>query len=240
MSNAPIQAAPPRSKHAWNALDPIRHRPRIYICAAVMVLVYFAIPFEMRMATRALLAWNVGALLFIGLIGWMTTRSTGESIKAHAALEDENQWVLLVVGTAAACAALAAIVAELGAVKDMAGFNKAAHIGLTGLTILSAWTFIHLLFALHYAHEYYVDPDGDPTTEPNARKGLNFPGDEEPTYGDFLYYSFVIGCACATADVNTTSKVMRRTTLAHGVVSFFFNTVILALTINIGAGLIGT
>jgi uncharacterized membrane protein len=229
---------PSRPEGRLRFFEAIRHRPRIYICGGVTVLVYLAIPQDVRVATRALLAWNIGALLFIALVGWMMARSTEQAIRAHAALEDENRWTLLVVGTAAACAALAAIVSELGAVKDMTGFNKAAHIALTGGTILSAWTFIHVLFALHYAQEYYADQDADPTTAPENRAGLRFPGDEAPTYGDFLYYAFVIGCACATADVETISKVMRRTTLAHGVVAFFFNTIILALTINIGAGLV--
>jgi uncharacterized membrane protein len=167
----------------------------------------------------------------------MAAHATLDSMQAHAAQEDENQWVLLVVGTVAACAALAAIVAELGAVKDLVGWNKGAHIGLTAVTILSAWAFIHLLFALHYAHEYYGDRFDESSKALEDRKGLHFPGERDPTYGDFLYYAFVIGCACATADVETLSPSMRRTTLAHGVVAFFFNTIILALTINIGAGL---
>src|SRR5579883_62482 len=225
--------APRRSRF----VDAIRHRPRLYICGAAAVLAYFALPHALRFATRALLAWNIGALLFIALVGWMMAQATEQSIRKRVALEDERQWVLLVVGAAAACASLAAVVSELGAVKDMTGWSKAAHIGLVTTTILSAWTFIHLLFAIHYAHEYYGDEDDDLST-PGVREGLKFPGEGNPTYGDFLYYSFVIGCASQTADVETVSKAMRRTTLAHGVVSFFFNTVILALTINIGAGLV--
>ena len=232
---SPAADAPPRGR--WHFLDAIRQRPRAYICGAAMVLVYLALPQEIRFATRALIAWNVATLLFIALVGWMMARSSEQSIRAHAAIEDEQQWVLLVVGTAAASAALAAIVSELGPVKDMTGFNKAAHIGLVTATILTAWTFIHLLFTVHYAHEYYGDEDDDLST-PGVREGLRFPGDRNPTYLDFLYFSFVIGCASQTADVETVSTAMRRTTLAHGIVSFFFNTVILALTINIGAGLI--
>jgi uncharacterized membrane protein len=233
-SPAADRSLPPQRGYLF---EKVRHRPRIYICGALMALAFIVMPHDIRIATRALLAWNIGAMLFIGLVGWMAAHSTEQAIRAHAAYEDENQWVLLAVGTAAACAALAAIVSELGAVKDMAGFNKAAHILLTGGTIVSAWTFIHILFALHYAHQYYADADGDPET-PGTRQGLNFPNDPAPVYGDFFYYSFVIGCACATADVNIVSKLMRRTALAHGVVAFFFNTVILALAINIGAGLI--
>jgi uncharacterized membrane protein len=237
MSSPSLSVDPGRRRRHGGVFVTIKHRPRMFICAAVIAVVYFLLPHDLRVATRALLAWNIGAFLFIVLVGWMVAHSNADSCRAHAAAEDENQWVLLVVGTVAACAALAAIVAELGAVKDMSGFSKAAHIALTGGTIVSAWTFIHILFALHYAHEYYADEDGDPATTGSAR-GLDFPGDEPPAFGDFFYYSFVIGCACATADVNTISRVMRRTTLAHGVVAFFFNTVVLALTINIGAGLV--
>ena len=197
--------------------------------------VYLACPAALPVATRALLAWNAGALLFIALVSHMIWRSADGSIRARAFLEDDNQWVLLLFGTGAACASLAAILAELVAVKDLTGADKALHIGLTTVMILSAWTFIHLLFALHYAEEYYARPAG---AKAGSRAGLRFPGEKEPTYGDFLYYSFVIGCACATADVETVSKMMRRTTMAHGVVAFFFNTIILALTINIGAGLV--
>jgi uncharacterized membrane protein len=238
MSSSSRRADPTRPAGRRRLFGAVRHRPRIYICAAVMVLVYVAIPDDLRVATRALLAWNTAALLFIALVGWMAARATNEAMQAQAAAEDEKQWVLLVVGTLAACAALAAIVWELVAVKDLAGFEKGAHIALTGITILSAWTFIHLLFALHYAHEYYSDIVDQTGNAIEDRKGLRFPDEREPSYGDFLYYSFVIGCACATADIETISPAMRRTTLAHGVVAFFFNTIILALTINIGAGLV--
>jgi uncharacterized membrane protein len=234
----PSLSAIRRRRRAPGAFAAIRRRPRFYICGAVMVLVFFAIPSSLHFATRALLAWNVAALLFIGLAGWMLARATEEQIQAQAAQEDENQWILLAVGTLAACAALAAIVSELAAVKDLTGWVKAGHIALTAATILSAWTFIHLLYALHYAHEYYGDVFDEAGITVADREGLRFPGERNPTYEDFLYFSFVIGCACQTADVETISPAMRRTTLAHGIVAFFFNTVILALTINIGAGLV--
>ena len=198
-----------------------------------MVVVYLACPGDLRVATRALLAWNAGALLFIALVGLMIGRSGEASIRARAFLEDDNQWVLLALGTAAACASIAAILAELGAVKDLTGLDKAWHIGLTALRSSApgpSSTCCSRCITRGNDARPAGNQDGD-------RAGLSFPGDNEPTYGDFLYYAFVIGCACATADVATVSKVMRRTTMAHGVVAFFFNTIILALTINIGAGL---
>jgi len=235
--SSPSLFVDPSRRHARGGLvAAIRHRPRIYICALVVLIVYFATPHHLHEATRALTAWNVGAFLYIALVAWMAAHSSAPACRAHAALEDENQWVLLVVGTAAACAALAAIFGELGGVKDMAGLTKAAHVALVAATIVSSWAFIHVLYALHYAHQYYADDDGDPATP--TPPALKFPGGEAPTFGDFFYYSFVIGCACQTADVEPISRLTRRTTLAHGIVAFFFNTVVLALTINIGAGLV--
>jgi uncharacterized membrane protein len=210
----------------------LRRRVRLIAGLAAMAVAFVAIPGEMRTPTRALIAWNVGAWLFLGLIALMAARGPSDSVRAHAAEEDENQWALLAIAIVVAAAALAAIVLELGPVKDMTGLRKGEHIGLVAATILSAWTFTHVMFALHYAAQYYAPG------EDGVRAGLRFPEEETPGWGEFFYQAFVIGCACATADVNATSRSMRRACLAHGVVAFFFNTIILALTINIGAGLI--
>ena len=226
-----ISAGPtPRGRSGLMAA--LRRRVRLIAGLAAMAVAFVAIPGEMRTPTRALIAWNVGAWLFLGLIAMMAARGSSESVRANAAEEDENQWALLAIAIVVATAALAAIVFELGPVKDMSGLRKGEHIALVAATILSAWTFTHVMFALHYAGEYYAPG------EDGVRAGLRFPEEDSPGWGEFFYQAFVIGCACATADVNATSRSMRRACLAHGVVAFFFNTIILALTINIGAGLI--
>ncbi len=232
MSAPSTVAKPSRKNRRRGLLSAARRRVRLIVSTLVMAAVFFVVPGEMRHATRALIAWNVGAGCFLTLIGVMSARSRADGARAHAAQEDENQWVLLLVAVFAATAAVAAIVWELGPVKEMAGLRKAEHVGLVGLTILTAWTFIHTMFALHYAGEYYAPAPG------GVRAGLRFPEEDEPAWGDFVYQAFVIGCACATADVNATSRAMRRVCLVHGVVAFFFNTITLALTINIGAGFI--
>jgi uncharacterized membrane protein len=133
---------------------------------------------------------------------------------------------------------MGAIVAELGPVKTLEGWSKAAHLGLAILTVVDSWLFIHLTFALHYAHEYYFERATSPDREPQLRGGLVFPGTEQPTYIDFLYFAYVIGVACQTADVSTSSAAMRAVALAQGVLAFFFNTAVLALTVNIAAGFV--
>jgi uncharacterized membrane protein len=159
----------------------------------------------------------------------MMTRPKADA-RLDARPEDEKQSVLVILGVVAACAALAAIVWELGPVKTMEGLAKAWHLALVGLTILSAWTFIQVMFAIHYAGVYFgALVDGEPG-------GLEFPGKREPGWTEFVYQAFTVGCTFASSDTNVTSSRMRRICAIQGVVGFFFNTVILALAINIAAG----
>ncbi|MDR3448244.1 MAG: DUF1345 domain-containing protein, partial [Alphaproteobacteria bacterium] len=116
--------------------------------------------------------------------------------------------------------------------------DKNWHMALAGATIISAWVFIHLTFALHYAHEYFDETKNEVGETYKLRGGIVFPGTQDPDYWDFMYFSFIIGVASQTADVSISSKAIRRTSLVHSVLAFFFNSAILALTINIAAGLI--
>jgi len=213
-------------------ISTLRHRPRLIAAALLAVVVYFLVPGELRIATRALIAWNVGAWGFLAAILQMIISTKGQA-RSHARAEDEGQVALMAVTVFAALAALAAIVWELGPVKDMTGWLKAAHLALVAATVLSAWAFMHTMFALHYAGGFYRKARGG-----GIRGGLNFPSCDEPGWSEFLYQAFVVGCAFATADVNVTSREMRQIVLAQGIIAFIFNTVILALTINIGAGFV--
>ena len=185
---------------------------------------------DIREATRPSIAWNVGAWAFLVMILHMVMDPRREA-SVQSRPEDENQWVLVVLGIVAALAAIAAIVWELGPVKNMAGWPKAGHLALVGLTVLSAWTFLQVMFALHYAGVYFVRQKGE------YQGGLDFPGCPEPGWIEFFYQAFVIGCTFATSDVNVTSTRMRRIVVIQGVVGFFFNAIILALTINVAANL---
>jgi len=217
----------------------LRARPRLLICALVGSGVGFVLPLEMRDVTRALVAWNVAVGLYLALALNMIIASNHHSIRRRARFLDEGRNVILFLSAAAACATMGAIIAELGPVKNMAGATKLAHIGLTILTVLLSWLFIHLTFAFHYAHEFYLECAAAPEAPPQTRGGLQFPGTPQPQYLDFLYFSYVIGVACQTADVSATSTTMRAIALAQGILSFFFNTAIVALTVNIASGYVG-
>jgi len=174
-----------------------------------------------RPATRILVGWDSGVTLYLVLICKLMARESILTIRRRAAVEDEGAIVLLVLTSAAAIASLAAVVAELGQVPT--AYRVALGIG----TILLSWAFMHTVFALHYAREFYGEG------EDLRIGGLVFPGNEDPDYWDFLYYSLVVAMTTQVSDVQITSKVIRRQTAAHGVISFFFNVTVLALTVNI-------
>jgi uncharacterized membrane protein len=216
-------------------LIPFVRRPRLLIALGAGLVAFLLSPPHMREATRALIGWNAGAWFFMILVSHMMWTSSGDDIRKHAEQEDEKPITLLIIAVLAASAGLAAIVLELGPVKDMHGLDKGLHLGLVGATLLSTWAFTHLMFALHYAAAYYFYDGSD---DDGVRGGLAFPGCKSPGWGEFCYEAFTIGCACATADVNVTSRGARVVCLIQSIIAFFFNTIILALTINIGAGLI--
>jgi len=213
-------------------------RPRLLIGIFVGLLIGLVCPPDWQMATRLLLAWNGGVLIYIGLTFRMMERDDLERFHQRSSVQDEGGFMILTLSIVAAVFSIAAIVAQLAATKDMQGLDKAFHIGLAGTTILTGWTFIHLTFALHYAHEYASERRNRVDQPERFRGGLDFPDTLTPDYSDFLYFSFTIGVASQTADVAICSPVMRQIALVHGIVSFFYNTTVLALTINIAAGLI--
>ncbi len=201
------------------------------------LIVGLLLPDAMRAGARALFAWNAALLCYFAFARRILPRATHATIRHRAQRLDEGRSVMLLVTTIAACASIGAIIVELGGLKQAAGLEKPALIALTVLTVLDSWLFMHLTFALHYAHEFYAEASGQ--DDAAQRGGLHFPATAEPLYIDFLYFSYVIGCACATADVDTTSAPMRKIALVHGVVAFFYNTTVLALMVNIGSQFVG-
>ena len=213
-------------------------RPRLVVSIVIGLVAYALLPQRLDTVTHLLVAWNVGTLADIVLNGIMVARADTQTIRWRAGVTDDGKWVMLVLSIVAAIAAMGAILIEISIAKTLKGSGAGSHYLLAGLTILSAWVFIHLSFALHYAHEFFDESKTLEGEDPQLKGGLRFPDTEVPDYWDFLYFSFIIGVASQTADVEITSKEIRRTSLAHSILSFFFNSAILALTINIAAGLV--
>jgi uncharacterized membrane protein len=206
----------------------VRARPRLFLSAALGIVVALLLPSEWRVATRLLVGWDIGLVVYLVFAFVAMGKADTARIRRRAAMLDEDRVVFLVLTAAAGLASLAAIVAELG-VKE-AG-REPAHLALAAVTIALSWMFTHTIFALHYAHEFYIEnryQDG----------GLAFPGKEQPDYWDFVYFSLVIGMTSQVSDVAVTAKPIRRTVTWHGVLSFFFNVTLLALTVNIAASVL--
>lgn len=210
----------------------VRARPRLVLAAALCLLLPPLLPPSFAGPTRALVAWNLGAGAYVALAWTTMLRGSVERMRRRARLEDDGAVAVLVLTLVAAVASIAAIVLELVRSRSLPPASQAPHLALAAVTILVSWFFVHTAFAIHYAHEYYVERGGP------LRQGLEFPGPEPPDYVDFLYFSFVIGTTSQTADVSIASRTMRRLALVHGVVAFLFNTTLLALSVNIAASLI--
>lgn len=180
---------------------------------------------------RLLVSWDIGALFYLGAAALMMARSPVAHIRRHSAAQDEGAYVMLLLTVGAAVASLGAIFVELAA-ADRSQQGYAGHIVLAVVTIVLSWTFLHTIYALHYAYEYYG--------EGRRSEGLKFPGDKEPDYWDFVYFAFVIGMTFQVSDVAVTNKWIRRTVVTHGAISFLFSTTIVALTVNMAAGLLGS
>ncbi|MGA3157247.1 MAG: DUF1345 domain-containing protein [Steroidobacteraceae bacterium] len=211
----------------------IRIRPRLFIATGIGIAVALLLPSRIshHTVTRCLIGWNAGTMLYVLLAAMMMVRSSDHQMRHRAQLQDDGQSVILALVCLAAIASLAAIAGELAVVKEMHGLIKGAHIALAGATVLSSWAFIQVMFALHYAHDYYA------SIGHRRPAGLRFPDDEHPDYGDFFYFAAIIGTSGQTADVAFSSKPMRRVGSVHCILAYLFNTVVLALLINIGASL---
>lgn len=209
-------------------------RPRLLIAIATGVAAGWLLPSTLADASRVLVAWNAAVWLYLILVGTMMAHPDHGRLRRQAAAHAESAVVVLIVAAAAAVASLAAIFAELGAVKSTGAVLAWQELGLTLATIIGAWLLLPFEFALTYASRYYPSA--------GLEGGLDFPhaGCSEapaPNYTEFLYFSLTIAATAQTSDVGVTSRAMRRLVLAHSAFSFAFNTLVLALAINMVASL---
>ena len=197
---------------------------------SIAATVALAVLTDWRPVMRDLVGWDIGVGLYVILAFEMMARADVHQIRRRAGAQDEGAIVILILTVAAALASILAIVGLLGTSAAGAAPRRSVELILATITIVLSWAFIHTIFALHYAHEFYDE---------SGVRGMAFPGGlEKPDYWDFVYFSLVIGMTSQVSDVGITTKEIRRTVAAHGVVSFFFNAALLALTVNIAASAI--
>lgn len=206
----------------------LRARPRLYAALALGALAAWLLPASVRPATRGLIGWNVAIWLYLAAMLVLMQRADHERLRHVAALHSEGAAAILVGVVCAVAASVIAIVGELAEAHAAGQAHHWQHVVLALTTLIGSWLLLPTLFALSYASVYF-----------EADRGLDFPGDEgPPDYLDFMYYAVTIAATAQTADVAITTRSMRRWTLAQQLVSFAFNTALLALAINIAAGLL--
>ncbi|EMP2155474.1 DUF1345 domain-containing protein, partial [Acinetobacter baumannii] len=203
----------------------VQNRPHFFIALIFGVVVASLLAWltSWKWSTILLASWNGSISLYL-LHVWKLMRSADHSqMQQQAKKQDESKWVIMLIVLLAITMSLVAILVQLSQLPS-GHYEKLGHVALALLTIISAWLFMHTVFALHYAHDFYMALSRN---EENG--GLDFPGTEHPTYPDFLYFSYIIGTSAQTADVSITNKHMRLLNLFHAVLSFGFNTTILAI-----------
>ncbi len=214
----------------WIARLDARHR--LVISFLVAGLVWLGLRGRVQPTTLSIATWDVFAFCVL-LLAWLTIITTPPNkLHARAQQQDLSRTVIFVFVVLAACAGLFAVgilfFANKGVVQRPHFFF---HLFMSLVAVVSSWMLVHTVFGLRYAHTFYGDPDG-PEGPLQHAGGLEFPGGRLPDYMDFAYFSFVIGMTFQVSDVQITSREFRKLVLVHGMLSFGFNTVILALTIN--------
>jgi uncharacterized membrane protein len=210
----------------------LRARPRMLVAAAAGIVAPLMLTGSPSLVTRALMGWNVGVWLYLVLMVWLMMRADHARLRRLATAHAEGATTVLAVVTLAAIVSLGAIVVELSAAKAPGARYALPHLLFALATVAGSWLLVPTIFALNYASLYY--------NEGTEGAGLQFPStqpDFKPDYGDFLYFSFTIAVASQTADVSISTRAMRRLVLLQSVLSFLFNTTVLAFSINIAAGL---
>src|SRR5215469_15269288 len=211
-------------------------RRRLVLGMFTGIVAFFAARGSLRLWSAAIAGWNVFAVVIL-VLDWLIFWTTPQrKIRERAQQEDLSRLLIFIFVVVAACAALFAVGFLIRAHKDQSGGHLAIHLLLTLSTVIFSWALLHTVYSLRYAHAYYGDSD-EPGVHQHAG-GLLFPGDRPPNYFDFAYFSFVVGMTCQVSDVQITSRRMRRITLIHSILSFGFNTLILALLINTVSGLL--
>lgn len=228
------------TRSVWrNAIRPFGARPYLFIGIALGLATFLvAGQIGLDRVTSGLLGWDLGVVTFLALVFRSMIRVDLDRLKQRATTQDQGKYFTLTLTMVAAVASVAAIAGELVSAKGETGHVQAAEVALAGTTIALSWAFAHIVFALHYAHVYYLGDEKTPSAKPRHQGGLEFPNQKEPDYWDFVHFALVIGAAAQTADVQFTSRTMRRLGTAHTLIAFTFNTAILAVMINVVASLL--
>ena len=213
----------------------IRGRPRLFIGLLCGLAAASLLPGSLSRTTRSILAWDIGVLVYLILAAFLFETERLSRMAEDAAAQEEGEWTIFWLTVGVITFSFIAIVKEFAGIsKDLPPVQRNLHVALVAATLFVSWLMTHTTFALRYAHEYYQVEHG----AAGISGGLEFPGEKRPDYLDFMYFSLVLGMTFQVSDVQITARKFRRMAAVHGLLSFLFNTIIVALTVNIAAGLL--
>jgi uncharacterized membrane protein len=219
-------------RSVWQA---IRSRPRLLTGLLVTIVAWLLLSSVLPMTRRGIVAWDTGVLVFLVLAAHLFTTEPPDDMPAAAEAQQEGEWTIFWLTLGVVVVSFVAVGSEFATIKTGPADRRWLEVTLVAATLFLSWLVTHVTFALRYAHEFYARDLGGPDID----RGLEFPGEKEPDYLDFMYFSLVLGMTFQVSDVQITSRKLRRVAALHGLVSFLFNTVIVAFTVNIAAGLMG-
>jgi uncharacterized membrane protein len=218
-------------RRLWRA---VQARRRLFAGVIAGLLVAPLLPAEMMLTTRGIIAWDVGVLVFLVLCTHLFLTAPPAIMPANAEAQEEGEWTIFLLTLGVVVVSFIAVTREFSTTKGLPPSRQALDVALVAVTLLMSWMMTHVTFALRYAHEYYAHDEGGRDID----RGLEFPNEPQPDYLDFMYFSMVLGMTFQVSDVQITSRKLRRVAALHGLLSFLFNTVIVALSVNIAAGLL--
>jgi uncharacterized membrane protein len=223
--------------YAWSCdgvIAFVKGHGRLFAALPVGAASGWLVPQAWALRTKGIVAWDVFALCYLVLIA-LLFRAPSSRMERNARAQESGEWTLFFLVLAGATASFGAIIGEFGSIKGSSGTQQIVKVLVVALTLALSWVLTQAIFALRYAHEYYARPRGAEAID----KGLEFPGEAQPDYWDFFYFSAVLGMTFQVSDVQITSRKLRRLATLHGMLGFLFNTVIIALTVNLASGLLG-
>ena len=206
---------------------------RLFVAVAAGLASLLLLPHGWGGRSRGIVCWDVGAAIYLVLMFWLFATTPIGRMQANAQAQEDGEWTLFWLVVAGVVVSFVAIIGEFSSMKNAAPAARDLKVGLVAGTLLLSWLLSQVVFSLRYAHEYYSRSGEAPIDG-----GLEFPGENRPDYLDFLYFAVVLGMTFQVSDVQITSRKLRRLALVHGLLGFMFNTVIIALTVNLASGLL--
>jgi uncharacterized membrane protein len=213
----------------------IAARRFLFIGLLCGMVAYLLLPSSIDNTTRSIMAWDFAVIVYLGMAAHLFASEHLDRMAADAAAQQEGEWTIFWLTLAAITFSFIAIIGEFaGIAKNMPPGPRNLHLLLVAVTLFVSWLMTHTTFAFRYAHEFYeIDPGGS-----GISGGLEFPGEKRPDYMDFMYFALVLGMTFQVSDVEITARKFRRLAAAHGLLGFLYDAIIVALTVNLAAGLL--